>query len=77
MIARDRYGPLRYQLSRRANKSAQEGFHVDSALFEKAVVAIESLVIECESLRKRIRECGSCASGTPDGVEGTTEDSEQ
>lgn len=34
---------LRFHLRRRASKSAEEGFHVDSGLFERAADAIEAL----------------------------------
>ncbi len=50
---------LRFHLRRRASKSAEEGFHVDSSLFERAADAIEALskdLADARSEADRLRE---------------------
>lgn len=37
---------LRYRLRMRSEKCANEGFHIDSALFERAADAIEAMQAE-------------------------------
>jgi len=50
-ISDSRLRSLRYQLHRRAVKCAEEGFNVDSGLFERAADAIEAMQKE-----RRVKE---------------------